>query len=187
MLSAGTLSRIETFVRSCLSARRYAHSMTTAALAGNLCVRFGADTDKGLAAGLAHDAARELPPGEIVRLCGGDGCPVTGAEARNPILLHGRAAAELLVQRTGFSDPETLQAIRDHVTGRPSMAALSKIVFCADLLEPGRDFIPRKRERMLAMDLDAMTRVVLRSKIRYVRSAREAVSPASKALLKELS
>ncbi len=187
MHNAGLVSQIDAFVRSCMGSRRYAHSKSTAELARAFCSRFGVDEDKGSIAGLAHDAARELSSAEVIRLCSGDGNPVSGTEVRNPALLHGRAAAALLALRTGFSDPESLDAIRDHVTGRPSMGPLSKIVFCADLLEPGRDLPDRVRRKMLSLELDAMTLSVLKSKIRYLRSIRKAVSPLSRALLKELS
>ena len=186
MRNAGLLSQIDSFVRSCIGSRRYAHSRSTAELARDLCSRFGVDEDKGFIAGLAHDAARELSSAEVIRLCG-DGNPVSGTEVRDPALLHGRAAAVLLSFRTGFCDAETLDALKDHVAGRPSMGPLSKIVFCADLLEPGRDLPDRIRQKMLLLELDAMTLSVLRSKIRYLRSIRKAVSPLSRALLKELT
>jgi predicted HD superfamily hydrolase involved in NAD metabolism len=181
------IPRIDSFVGSCMGSRRYTHSRSTAELARDLCSRFGVDEDKGYIAGLAHDAARELSAAEVIRLCVGDGNPVSGTEVRDPALLHGRAAAAFLALRTDYHDGETLDAIRDHVTGRPSMGPLSKIVFCADLLEPGRDLPDRTRQKMFSLELDAMTLSVLKSKIRYLRSIRKAVSPLSRALLKELS
>jgi nicotinate-nucleotide adenylyltransferase len=187
MDSAERIARIDSFVKACLSANRYAHSKSTAELVRRLCARFGEDGDAGYIAGLAHDAARELPPGEMVRLCARDALPVSGSECRDPILLHGRAAAALVLQRTGCGDTEVLRAIRDHVTGRPSMGAIAKMVFCADFLEPERGYLKAGlRERMLSLGLDAMTLAVLRSKMQYVRSIGKTLSPSSKALLKEL-
>ncbi len=180
--------RIDELARTSLGARRYRHSRNAAELSARLCALFGEDPDKGRAAGLAHDVARELSPGKILRLAGTDGLPISGEEARNPVLLHGRASAVLLESWTGCSEAETLQAIRDHVTGRPSMPALSRILFCADILEEGRDFKVREREKTLKRGLDAMTRAVLLGKMRWVKSGEGGrISASARALLKELS
>ncbi len=182
------LIRINTLVRSRLSAARYAHSLSTAALARRLCVRFRLDADKGYLCGLGHDAAREVPAEEILRLCGLDGLPLAQEEINNPILLHGRASAMLVKESTGFADPEVLQAIRDHVTGRPSMGPLSKVLFAADFLEEGREFLPPGfARRTLALDLDAMTLAVLDGKIQYVRAESKPVAQSSLNLFEELT
>jgi predicted HD superfamily hydrolase involved in NAD metabolism len=187
MLDGGLIAELDALVEDSLSAGRCRHSKSTAELARLLCGRFGTDGDLGYAAGLAHDAARELPAGETLRLCRGDGLPVSEAEAQDPVLLHGRAAAVLVQLRTRFRDPGVLQALRDHVTGRPSMGTLSRILFSADSLEKGRNFLEGGfRERTLALDLNAMTLAVLARKVQYVRSIGKAVSPSSIALLEEL-
>ncbi len=182
------LIEIDTLVRFRLSAARYAHSLSTAALARELCVRFRLDADKGYVCGLAHDAAREAPVEETLRLCGLDGLSLAQEEINNPILLHGRASAMLVSGSTGFEDPEVLQAIRDHVTGRPSMGPLSKILFAADFLEEGRKFLPPGfARRTLALDLDAMTLAVLDGKIQYVRAELKPVAQSSLNLFEELT
>jgi predicted HD superfamily hydrolase involved in NAD metabolism len=175
-------------VRSSLSSVRYAHSLSTAALARKLCIRFRLDSDKGYVCGLAHDAAREAPAEEILRLCGLDGLPIAREEIASPLLLHGRASAMLVRGRTGFEDPEVLQAIRDHVTGRPSMGPLSKILFAADFLEEGRKFLPPEFvQNTLALGLDAMTLAVLEGKIQYVRAESKPVAKSSLNLFEELT
>ena len=40
----------------------------------------------------------------------------------------------------GVEDAEVLNAIKWHTTGRPNMSLLEKIIYTADLLEPGRKF-----------------------------------------------
>ncbi len=182
------LIEIDSLVRSRLSAARYAHSLSTAALARKLCVRFHVNADKGYVCGLAHDAAREAPAEEIMRLCGLDGLPFAQEEVNNPILLHGRASAMLVNESTGFADPEVLQAIRDHVTGRPSMGTLSRILFAADFLEEGREFLPPGfARRTLTLDLDAMTLAVLDGKIQYIRAESKPVAQSSLNLFEELT
>jgi nicotinate-nucleotide adenylyltransferase len=182
------IQRIDSLVRSLVSPARYAHCRATALLAAELCRRFSVDSGKGRIAGLAHDMARELPSEELLRLASGDGLPVSTAEEAAPILLHGRAAAVLLKKRAGYADPEVLDAICDHVTGRPSMGGVSRILFVSDFLEPSRDFLPPAfRDRTLSLGLDAMVLAVLERKIQYVRAQSLEVTEASHALLEELS
>ncbi|HEY9594510.1 MAG TPA: bis(5'-nucleosyl)-tetraphosphatase (symmetrical) YqeK [Spirochaetia bacterium] len=181
-------SRASALVEASLSKPRLSHSREVARLASELCDRFHADEEKGYIAGMAHDLARELDLPEIVLLAESDGLPVSDMERLSPILLHGRAAAAILMKHTGYSDAETLQAIRDHVTGRATMGPISKIVFAADFLEPTRDFVsPEFRRRTLGLALDEMVLAVLERKLHYVRAAGSAVAPDALALYEELT
>ncbi len=190
---------VDSFVRSTISAPRYAHSRQVAELARELCARFAAGQarpgsaeatrfmERGFIAGLAHDAARELPDAGMLLAAARDGLPILSAEKDAPVLLHGRAAAVLLAETTGYGEPEVLQAIRDHVTGRPGMGRLSKILFAADFLEPTRDFLDGDfRRETLARDLDAVVLAVLKRKIQYVRAGFGTVSISSLNLCEEL-
>ena len=181
-------SRASALVEASLSKPRLSHSREVARLASELCDRFHADEEKGYIAGMAHDLARELDVAEILLLAETDGEPVSDWERARPLLLHGRAAAAILTKHTGYGDAETLQAIRDHVTGRGSMGPISKIVFAADFLEPTRDFVsPEFRRRTLALSLDEMTLAVLERKLHYVRADGREIAPGAQALHQELS
>jgi predicted HD superfamily hydrolase involved in NAD metabolism len=180
-------SRAAALVEASLSRPRIAHSREVARLASELCDRFHADEEKGYIAGVAHDLARELDPAEMLLLAERDGLPVRDWERANPLLLHGRAAAAILQKHTGYEEPETLQAVRDHVTGRGSMGPLSKIVFAADFLEPTREFVsPEFRRRTLGLSLDEMVLAVLERKIHFVKAAAREIAADAQALLAEL-
>jgi predicted HD superfamily hydrolase involved in NAD metabolism len=180
-------SRAAALVEASLSRPRLSHSREVARLASELCDRFHADEDKGYIAGVAHDLARELDPAEMLLLAERDGLPVRDWERANPLLLHGRAAAAILNKHTGYGDPETLQAIRDHVTGRGGMGPISRIIFAADFLEPARDFVsPEFRRRTLGLSLDEMVLAVLERKIHFVKAAGREVAADAKALHEEL-
>lgn len=157
-------------LRTSLSPARRSHSLGTASCAALYCLRHGLDAEKGHLAGLAHDLARELPAPELLRLAGREGPPLRDWERAAPVLVHGRAAAGLLRGRFGVSDPEVLAAVCDHVTGRPGMPGLSKAVFCADFLEPGRDFVEDGlREQALELPLDEATALVLERVFAFLR------------------
>ncbi len=181
-------SRAAALAEASLTRPRLSHSREVARLASELCDRFHADEEKGYIAGICHDLARELDPSEILRLCETDGLPIAAWERENPLLLHGRAGAMILMKDTGYADEEALDAIRDHITGRGGMGALSKIVFAADYLEPTREFVsPEFRRRTLGLSLDEMVLAVLERKLHHVRSRSQPVVPAAQTLLEELT
>jgi nicotinate-nucleotide adenylyltransferase len=181
-------ARVERMVRGAIGGPRFEHCRSVARLAHRLCARFGVEPEKGSIAGLAHDAAREKAPDEILRLCALDGLPISSEERANTVLIHGRASAAMLSSLTGYDDPEVLQAIRDHVTGRPAMGALSGILFVSDFLEPTRGFLEEGlREGILSLPLDAMVLAVLGRKIQYVREMGGTTVPASEILFQELT
>jgi nicotinate-nucleotide adenylyltransferase len=181
-------SRAAALAEASLSRPRLSHSREVARLASELCDRFRVDEEKGYIAGICHDLGRELEPSEILILCQTDGLPMAPWEKANPLLLHGRAGAIVLMKDTGYSDGETLDAIRDHITGRGGMGNLSKIVFAADYLEPTREFVsPEFRRRTLGLSLDEMVLAVLERKLHHVRAQSIEVAPESQALHEELT
>ena len=180
-------SRVAALVEATLSRPRLAHSREVARLACELCDRFRVDEDSGYIAGIAHDLAREKEAAEMVSLAEADGQPVTDLERATPLLLHGRASAFLLLRLAGYDDPEVLEAVRDHVTGRGGMGQLSRILFVADFLEPTREFVsPEFRRRTSGLSLDEMVLAVLERKMHYVRAASAVIAPHSLALHREL-
>jgi nicotinate-nucleotide adenylyltransferase len=181
-------SRASALAEATLSKPRLSHSREVARLASELCDRFHADEEKGYIAGMAHDLARELDMAEILLMAESDGKTVTPWERERPLILHGRAGAAILTKHTGYADDETLQAIRDHVTGRGSMGPISRIVFVADFLEPSRDFVsPEFRRRSLALSLDEMVLAVLDRKIHFLRAASLEIAPDAQKLHQELT
>ncbi len=181
-------SRAAALAEASLSRPRLSHSREVARLCCELCDRFHIDEEKGYIAGMCHDLGRELDRSEILLLCEKDGLPLSPWERENPSLLHGRAGAAILLKDTGYSDPVTLDAIRDHITGRPGMGSLSKVVFAADYLEPTREFVsPEFRRRTLALSLDEMVLAVLERKLHHVRAQSQEIAPAAQALHEELT
>jgi len=181
-------SRAAALVEASLSRPRLRHSREVARLASELCDRFHADEEKGYIAGISHDLARELSISEMLILAESDGLPLRDWEKANPLLLHGRAAAAILTKHTGYTDAETLQAVRDHVTGRGTMGPISRIVFAADFLEPTREFVsPEFRRRTLSLSLNEMVLAVLDRKLHFVRAASKEVAADALSLHEELT
>jgi nicotinate-nucleotide adenylyltransferase len=171
-------------LRKHLSGKRARHCRRTAALASRLARRFGVDPGRAYLAGLAHDLARELPDAQLLRLAAEDGVPLRAWEQARPVLLHGRAAAVLL---GAGGSAEVREAVADHVTGRPGMSALARLVYAADFLEPGRGFLePAERRRALSLGLDELTAWVADRVFEYLRREGLAIAPPALALSEEL-
>jgi predicted HD superfamily hydrolase involved in NAD metabolism len=185
MISIG--EQLDRLLKKNLSQERLAHSRRVADLAGQLCVEYGLERERGELAGLAHDWARELPPEQLREMGLRDGRGESTLEARYPVLLHGRVAAVGLREILGIEDPDILEAVACHVTGCPGMGLLAKIVFVADFLEPGRGFIPEEaRRKIVGMDINRMTLRVLEEIFEYLRLARRPIAPPALELLEEL-
>ena len=101
-----------------------------------LARRFAVDAAKVDLGVAAHDLARAMKPDDLLREAGRLGLDVHPVEKRHPVLLHGAVAAHWLEHEDGLTDPETLEAVRWHTTGRRGMGEVAKVVFLADKLDP---------------------------------------------------
>jgi len=182
-----TAEAIEDLLRTDLSRERQEHSRRVAELAGELCSRYGLDSAKGALAGLAHDLAREMDDGKVEVLAVRDGGGISALEAERPVLLHGRAASVLLRDTLGVEDPEILDAVASHVTGRPCMGLLAKIVFVADFLEPGRGFLDEEfRLGALELPIDSMMVLVLEEIFKFLKVSGWPIAEPARDLYQEL-
>ncbi|HSV56822.1 MAG TPA: bis(5'-nucleosyl)-tetraphosphatase (symmetrical) YqeK, partial [Magnetospirillaceae bacterium] len=170
--------RIERDALEALSPRRYEHSRGCAAFAAAACARAGLDPRKGLAAGWAHDLARSLPQGRQEALALACPVPLPASVFRDPVLMHGPAAATLLARRHGVRDWDILEAVALHTVGRPDMGPLAKIVWAADKMEEGRGHVDgAERARCLGLAPDDLLLQALAATISWLRTRGREVAP----------
>lgn len=156
-------------IKSSMSSGRYQHTMGVVETAVKLAELYGAEREKARIAALLHDIAREFGSDRIRQLCQQSGIAADEVEKAVPDLLHGKLAAHIAAKNYGVRDGEILDAIRFHTTGRRKMTVLDKIIFIADMIEPGRDFPGVQSLRELAwQDLDRAVVAGLDNTIRYV-------------------
>jgi predicted HD superfamily hydrolase involved in NAD metabolism len=156
-------------IRSFLDERRFSHSVSTAAEAVKLAMRYGADEDKAHEAGMLHDIAKCLSPGEAIAAAERYGVAVDDYCRVNTELLHGAVGAAIAKQVIGITDGDVLTAIACHTTGKRGMSLLDKIIYIADLIEPSRDFDGIEEIRETAYeDLDEAVIQASKSVINYV-------------------
>jgi predicted HD superfamily hydrolase involved in NAD metabolism len=173
--------------RSRLSEKRYGHTLRVADTAAELARIHGLDEDRARLSALIHDAAREVEPGEFLRLAEEWSLLVGEPERQSPKLLHGTVAAELAKRELGVGDEGVLEAVRTHTTARPGMEPLALVLYVADKIEPARDYPSVERLRRLAKeDLRVAATESLRRAIDYNEGRGKDVHPSSRAALEWL-
>lgn len=163
------LARIEEALRGRLDGERLRHTRGVVDAAVAMARRWGADPEKARLAALLHDYAKGLPPERLLELGRRFGVIADPAEEAFPDLLHAPVGAELVREEGLAGDPEVLAAIRWHTTGTPGMGLLEKVIWLADMIEPGREFPGVESIRRLAeRDLDGALLAGLDHTIAYV-------------------
>lgn len=162
-----------------LNYKRFVHTMAVAGTASSLAMCYGADLQKAEIAGLLHDCAKCIDVRKMQRICEKAGLAVSEFEAGSGSLLHSKAGSVLAAEKYGYTDPDIVNAIRYHTTGRPGMSLLEKIIFVADYIEPGRfsaKNLPEIR-KMAFEDIDGALRKILYDTLVYLNSTGNPVDP----------
>ena len=140
-----------------LPAGLQAHIHRVVEIARELAVCHGINQEQAALAALAHDVARAMTDGELLRRAAGMGLPIGVVDWRVPILLHGPVGAEILQQEAGLTDISIYKAVYWHTTANPDLDELGKVVFIADKLDPAKidsyPYLPQIRQ-MAFQDLD---------------------------------
>lgn len=161
-------------LKNALTLDRYMHTIGVAFTAAAMAMKYGTDTDKALLAGLLHDCAKCFSYDDKIALCNGGNVDLTETELANPALIHAKLGAYIAKRDYGITDLEILDAIRTHTTGEPDMGILQKIIFLADLIEPGRraDIVPNLAgiREMAFTDLDECMYMVTKQQVEYLES-----------------
>jgi nicotinate-nucleotide adenylyltransferase len=184
------LSRERAQLKKILTPARFAHSAAVAALAVELAPRLELPAQQAAVAGLLHDCARDMRPGELkkyalARCARAPFLKTMCSEA--PVLLHAWAGAARAAELFGVRDPEIAEAIKLHATGAPGMGPLARLIYVCDLAAEGRTFAEAGLVRRLAgLDFGAALRAANYVKLTYAFSAGRWVHPLSASLWNSL-
>lgn len=176
-------------LRSVLTPARFRHTLGVEEMAIRLAKRFGADEDKAAEAALFHDCAKcSYSHEEMVRICDDAGLALEENERDIAQILHAPAGAVVARQEYGVTNPEVLEAIRWHTTGRAGLTTLEKIVFLADAIEPYRKPYPGLEtiRKLAQSDLDAAICQSARDTQAYVAARGLPLNPNTEKMLNEL-
>ncbi len=167
-------------LRQMIDEARFSHTMGVVACARELAGLHGANVTQAELAALLHDCARCLSGRELLAIALAQGLPVDELEREIPDLLHGRVGACFARTKFGINDREVMRAIELHTLGAPEMGLLDKIIFVADMVEPGRQFPGVERLRQLVrQDLDLALLDCFDTTIRYVLEKQQYIHPRS--------
>jgi predicted HD superfamily hydrolase involved in NAD metabolism len=117
---------------------RIQHILRVETYAAELARNHSLDPAQAAQAGLLHDLAKYFAPLRLLEMVQAEQLPIDAVFMAEPRLLHADVSA--IVARDVFqvTNPEILDAVRNHTLGQPQMHPMSCIVFLADSLEPGR-------------------------------------------------
>lgn len=134
--------QIESYIEAIkqeLPPARFEHTLRVQKLAVKFAEQMGIDKERTSIAAVLHDYCKFWPKEKLVSWIRKCKLPDDLFDY-HPELWHAPVGAEVAAHHFRITDEEILQAIRYHTTGRPQMSPLEKIIFLADLLEPGRCF-----------------------------------------------
>ncbi|MDR0840513.1 MAG: nicotinate-nucleotide adenylyltransferase [Christensenellaceae bacterium] len=146
------ISALQLRLQGALGEARYAHTMGVVRCAATLADSFGVDAEQARLAALLHDCAK-LPQGGTQALAARYGLRMEGLDA--PIR-HAPVGAAHARAAYGVEDEAVLQAVARHTVCAAGMTALDKVIYLADKMEPGRDYVGVEDIRRAAQNgLDA--------------------------------
>ena len=144
---------------------RLAHIERVAALVATWAERMGvpdSERNRWLKAVWLHDALRDASRETLSQWAASSSGPIE--------LWHGPAAAAR-AKAEGEIDRGVLDAVRYHSLGLAEWDMVGRVLYCADYLEPGRDFDPAARAELAAQfprDAAGVIRAVARARLTYL-------------------
>lgn len=166
-----------------LGFKRLLHTLNVGILSCRYAVIHGADANKALIAGMLHDCAKELDLEKQREFA----YKRSGDLFTDKKLLHSPAGAIWAEEKFGVTDPDILNAITYHTTGRFEMTLLDKIVFLADKLEPARTYTDLTQMRQTALvDLDEAVRMCVGAVKRKFETQGRDIHPMTKGFMDSL-
>jgi len=139
----------DALIKKRLKPSRYHHSLCVMERAVELAERFGADVEKARLAGLLHDIMKNVEHENMLQFIEDSGIILMYADRCAPPVWHAIAGEAYIRRELLIDDPDLLNAIRYHTTGRAGMSLLEKVVYLADLTSAERDYGDVKKTRKI--------------------------------------
>lgn len=135
-----TVKDYDKIISERLKSARYKHSKNVAKEAVRLAKKYGADVEKAEIAGILHDVTKEASADEQLDVIKRAGIELTELEKNSQKLWHAISGSAYIQVELDITDPEIINAVRYHTTGRAGMSLLEKVVFVADFTSADRDY-----------------------------------------------
>ena len=178
MSSLHQLQKQQSKLRDMLSEKRYQHSIAVMETAVLLAQRYRADVEKTQLAALLHDCGRSIALQEMAAQSLEFDIQPDEIERQHPILLHAKVGAVLAQTIFGVTDNEVISAIQTHTVGGAGLSKIARIIYLADMIEPGRDYDGVLQLRQIAAQhLDNALLMAYEQSIGFVLARRMLLHP----------
>ncbi|NUU97106.1 bis(5'-nucleosyl)-tetraphosphatase (symmetrical) YqeK [Marinitoga sp. 1138] len=160
---------IKELLNKLVSPYRLKHIMGVAYMSKILANLYGVSELKAEIAAFGHDLFRDVKPYRFLNMAKSYGLELSKAEVKNPILLHGKIAAEFLKKKYNICN-DIYEAIYFHTSGCKCFNTniIGKILFISDSIEPTRNYENVEYLRELAKrDIEKAYIEILKNKIIY--------------------
>ncbi len=127
-------------IRPLMGDYRYIHSCNVAEEAVLLAGLYGCDEEKAYTAGILHDITKEFSKDEQLQIMRDGGIILDDVQKIAPKLWHSVSGSVYIQTHLGISDPDIINAVRYHTTGRAGMSLLEKIIYTADYTSKERSY-----------------------------------------------
>ena len=149
-------------LRQLISEEKYTHSLGVEKTAIELAKNYHVDADKAGLAGLLHDITKSMDNVALAKEYG-----IINYLSKKT--LHAYTGAIYIARSQITKDSDILNAIKYHTTGREAMSMLEKIIYLADLIEPGRECQALEKIRPICyQDIDAAMLLALKMSIKLI-------------------
>lgn len=171
------MEQLEPIVVRLLNPNRVRHVLGCRNTAVELARRWGADETDAARAGMLHDITKALDGPLQLTVCQEYGKILDAFSRKYPKTLHALTGS-LVAERIFGENPQVVEAIRNHTTGRAEMGLLETIIYVADYMEPNRDFPGVEELRELAYtDIYGALKLGLRMTLDHLARQGSEVSP----------
>lgn len=165
-------------LKSDLSAHRFEHVHGVVRAARVLAREHGVSIEKATQAALLHDCAKKKEKHYFDAFL--ERGWVEKEDWKPSPVFHAWLGARVAHFIYDVKDQEILRAIASHTTGREAMDDLEKIIYLADMMEPGRDFAGVQALRALYQDLNAALLFAMHSTLQKLEKEHRPVDPTTK-------
>ena len=158
---------IRNYIDKNFSEKRKKHTEGVRETAMNLAEKYGADPEKAEIAALFHDMYRGVSVDVLNYYV--KHLNLSPRYIDNANLAHGKIASIIMERDYEIKDPDIINAVSYHTTGRAGMSVLEKVIYIADAIEPNRRYpgVDELRE-MVWKDLDRACLMSINHTIQYV-------------------
>lgn len=162
-----------------LSKGRYEHVLRVVEIAKLLAIKYEVSVEQAEQAALFHDIAKCMDKDNLRdSLVLGDADSLLISFHHE--LWHASVGAMIAHDEFGMEDEDVLNAIRFHTTGRSDMSQLEKLIYVADMIEPGRSFPGVENLRQQAeISLDTAMEACIYQSVQFLVTKRVPVFPDS--------